>query len=88
MTSVLNTKQLSIPVMAPPLPPPSTVQFVKPETYEFRVAEVMDDTGKITKVGLQVQVWEHDEWGSGTLKFDWKDVPRVVMTKDGLIVSK
>lgn len=76
MTTLLNTKQLSVPQT---LPPNINVQFVKPESYEFRVAEFIDEHGKIVKVGLQVRTWEHDEYGSGQLKFDWKDVPRVVI---------
>ena len=82
MTTVLNARQLSIPSNV-------TIQFVKPESYEFRVAEFIDRTGKIVKVGLQVQVWEHDEYGSATLKFDWKDVPRVVIDDaTGMLISK
>ena len=83
--NVLNTRQLSIPQT---VPPNVTVPFVKPRTYEFRVAETIDDTGKIVKVGLQVREWEHDEYGSSSLYGDWCDVPRVVMNKDGIIISK
>ena len=86
MTTVLNIRQLSIPQT---IPANINVQFVKPETYQFRVAETIDDAGKIVKVGLQVQVWEHDEYGSATLKFDWKDVPRVVIDDaTGMLISK
>ena len=84
--TVLNTKQLSVPLS---VPPNINVQFVKPESYEFRVAEFIDRTGKIVKVGLQVQVWEHDEWGTAALKSDWKDVPRVVIDDaTGMTISK
>ena len=86
MTAVLNTKQLLIP--PPSIPPSLYVQFVKPESYEFRVLETMDETGKIVSVKLQVQVFEHDEYGTSLLKKDWQDVPRVVVTKDGMIISK
>lgn len=86
MTTFLNTKQLSVPLS---VPPNIGVQFVKPESYEFRVAEFVDKDGKITKVGLQVRTWEHDEYGSGNLKFDWKDVPRVVIdSTTGILVLK
>lgn len=88
MSSVLNTKQIFVPQPVPSTPPALYIQVAKPESYEFRVAETMDETGKIVKVGLQIQVWEHDECGTGIVKFDWKDVPRVVMTKDGMIISK
>jgi hypothetical protein len=62
--------------------------MVKPRTYEFRVAETVDDTGKIIKVGLQIQEWEHDEFGSPSLYADWRDVDRVTLNKNGLIVTK
>jgi len=86
--SVINTKQISIPQVTPPIPPSLSVPFVKPRTYEFRVAETIDDTGKIVKVGLQSQEWEFDEWGTANLIHAWCDVPRVVLNKDGLIISK
>ena len=85
MTTILNTKQLSVPQT---LPPNINVQFVKPESYQFRVVETLNKEGKIVKVCLQVQTWEHDEWGSPNLKFDWVEVPRLVMYEDGTIVSK
>ena len=88
MTAVLNTKQVLIPQNAPPPPPSLYVQYVKPESYEFRVLETMADDGKIVSVKLQVQVFEHDEYGTGMLKFDWKDVPRVVVDKFGVVISK
>lgn len=74
----LTTKQLS-----PPYVPPPTVNFVKPLSYEFRVAEVVDDAGKVTKVYLQMQIWEHDEFGTGNVKLAWHDVPRVKLDKNG-----
>jgi hypothetical protein len=33
--------------------------------------------GQIVKVGLQYQVWEHDNYGVGTVKRGWTDVTRV-----------
>ena len=60
--------------------PASSVSVVKPLTYEFRVTEHVDDAGVITKVGLQVQVWEHSHFGTSILKQDWVDVPRVRLT--------
>lgn len=56
-----------------PLP---NVQLAKPVSYEFRVAEFMKD-GKVEKVALQVQVWEHDNYGVGNVKQDWTTVDRV-----------
>ena len=56
--------------------PSSSVMMAKPLSYRFRVAEYEKD-GEIVKVGLQVQEWEHDNFGAPTLKSDWKDVERV-----------
>ena len=56
--------------------PNSTVMMAKPLSYEFRVVEHTKD-GEIVKVGLQYQVWEHDNYGAGNVKQTWTDVPRV-----------
>lgn len=56
-----------------PLP---IVMIPKPLSYEFRVAEYMKD-GKVERVGLQVQVWEHNEYGAGNVVQDWTAVERV-----------
>ena len=88
MSNVLNTKQILVPIVTQPTPPPLYIQVAKPESYEFRVAETVNKEGKIVKVGLQVRVWEHDELGTGIVKFEWKDVPRVVIFEDGTIISK
>jgi hypothetical protein len=67
---------------APPnsmLIPLPTVMLPKPVSYEFRVVEFMKD-GKVDKVGLQVQVWEHDNYGIGHVIQDWKAVERVQIT--------
>lgn len=79
----LTSKQVSLPVVAQPQ---QYVPFVKPLSYEFRVAEFVDEAGKIEKVKLQVQVWEHDEYGSGNVKVFWSDVPRVKMDKNGALI--
>lgn len=79
----LTTKLISLP--SAPVPPAQQVQFVKPLTYEFRVAETIDE-GKITKVALQMQVSEHDEYGSGIVKVFWHDVPRVQFDKNGVML--
>ena len=57
--------------------PQSSVMLSKPLSYEFRVAEYFDGDGKLLKVGLQVQVWEHDNYGAGSVLNSWTDVPRV-----------
>lgn len=71
----LHVKQIFLP--QPPVAPPASFPFVKPITYEFRVAEHVDGEGKIHKVGLQVQTWEYDEFGVGHVNQPWSDVPRV-----------
>ena len=78
----LTTKQMCLPVQSLPQ---QYAPFVKPVSYEFRVAETVE-AGKITKVKLQVQVWEHDEYGSGTVKQYWHDVPRMQFDKDGNVL--
>jgi hypothetical protein len=80
----LTNKKIYPPsVQLPAIP----IDFVKPVSYEFRVAETVDDSGKIIKVSLQMQVWEHDEFGSGTVKHYWQDVPRVKFDKNGTILT-
>lgn len=69
MTS-LQTKSIF-----PPQPAPLAVPFVKPLSYEFRVVEHVEGD-KIVKTSLQMQIWEHDEFGVGTVKLSWADVPR------------
>ena len=55
---------------------PLNMNFVKPLSYDFRVVEWMKE-GKVSKVTLQVQVWEHDEFGNGNLINTWTDVERI-----------
>lgn len=81
MTGQLNTKMIY-----PPVPSPMPVTFVKPLSYEFRVAEYLDDKGKITKVALQWQIWEHGEDGFGSLLQTWMDVPRVQFDSNGSMI--
>lgn len=57
--------------------PTPMVTLAKPVSYEFRVAEYVDEKETVMKVRLQVQVWEHDNYGSGILKQPWTDVERV-----------
>ena len=59
--------------------PLQTMTVAKPLSYEFRVAEYTDQSGKITKVALQMQVWEHDNYGVGIIKQAWFDVPRITV---------
>lgn len=56
--------------------PTSSVMIPKPLSYEFRVVEHVENE-QIVKVGLQYQVWEHDQYGAGIVKQTWTDVPRV-----------
>ena len=57
--------------------PQSSVIVAKPLSYNFRVAEYVDAEGKVVKVGLQVSVFEHDNFGVRQLRKDWTDVERV-----------
>lgn len=57
--------------------PQSSVTLAKPLSYQFRVAEYVDLGGKVVKVGLQVAVFEHDNYGVRQLRKDWTDVERV-----------
>ena len=80
----LTNKKIYPPsVQLPAIP----IDFVKPVSYEFRVAETVDDSGKVIKVSLQMQVWEHDEFGSGTVKQYWQDVPSVKFDKNGTMLT-
>jgi hypothetical protein len=80
----LNTKQIYVTPPQQTLPA-IPVQFAKPLSYEFRVAEHIDDHGNIERVGLQIQVSEHDEYGAPVVRIPWMDVPRVKIN-NGLIV--
>ena len=79
----LTQKYITLPT---PQPTPTTSPFVKPLSYEFRVAEFVDESGKIEKVKLQMQVWEHDEYGAGIVRDRWYDVQRVKMDRNGSII--
>ena len=81
--SQLTAKQIALPLVSNPQ---QFAPFVKPVSYEFRVAEFVDDEGKVERVKLQMQVWEHDEYGSGTVKHYWSDVPRIKIDKNGSII--
>lgn len=77
----LNTTQIYATQPQTPPPPAMPITVVKPVSYEFRVAEFyqvdpITNEDKIIKVGLQVQVWEHDQIGNGMVKQVWTDVPR------------
>ena len=76
----LTSKQMLLPVQTLPQ---QYAPFVKPLSYEFRVAEIVNDEGKTETVKLQMQVWEHDEYGSGIVKQFWHDVPRQKFDKNG-----
>ena len=94
MTLSLNTRQVTIPPHPQVTPPTQYVtiptQYVtipKPLSYEFRVAETVDEDGKVLSVKLQMQIWEHDEYGAGTVRLYWQDVPRVKFDKHGAMLA-
>jgi hypothetical protein len=51
--------------------------MAKPLSYDFRVAEYVNDKDEIVKVRLQVAVFEHDNYGGRQLRQDFVDVERV-----------
>jgi hypothetical protein len=57
--------------------PQSSVMIAKSLSYDFRVAEYVNDKDEIVKVGLQVAVFEHDNYGGRQLRQDFVDVERV-----------
>jgi hypothetical protein len=57
--------------------PQSNIMIAKPLSYEFRVAEHVDKDGNIVKVGLQVAIFEHDNYGVRQLRKSWHDIERV-----------
>ncbi len=56
--------------------PQSNVTVPKPLTYKFRVAEY-ENGGEVVKVGLQVQTWEHDNYGNVISSSGFVPVPRI-----------
>lgn len=79
-TQTIQTQMGSSPGYAAPpgnmLIPLPNVMMAKPLSYEFRVVEYMDGQS-IKRVSLQVQVWEHDNYGVGHVKQDWTNVERI-----------
>ena len=57
--------------------PQSTVMIPKPLSYQFRVAEYVNEKDEVAKVRLQVAVFEHDNFGVRQLRQDFTDVERV-----------
>jgi hypothetical protein len=67
----------TISLPSTPLPSPPPIIFPAPLSYEFQVVEHVDDSGKITKVALQVKCNQHDQYGCISVHGTWADVPRV-----------
>ena len=57
--------------------PKSSVNIPKPLSYQFRVAEYVNEKDEVAKVRLQVAVFEHDNFGVRQLRQDFTDVERV-----------
>ena len=57
--------------------PQSTVMIPKPLSYQFRVAEYVNEKDEVVKVRLQVAVFDHDNFGVRQLRQDFTDVERV-----------
>ena len=80
IATTFNTSSTSIGYGSGPFEikvPQSNVKIPKPLSYEFRVAEFVDKSNVIIKIGLQVRIFEHDGNGEGTIVQDWNDVTRV-----------
>jgi hypothetical protein len=58
------------------IPPPSFL-IPKSLSYDFRVAEYVNEKDEIVKVKLQVAVFEHDTFGVRQLRQNFVDVDRV-----------
>lgn len=82
----LTCKTVYVQQAQPAMPPPAQIQYAKPLSYEFRIHETVAE-GKITKVKLQVQVWEHDELGYGSVRQTWTDVPRFQFDETGQMIN-
>lgn len=74
----LSTITISPPPLPAP-PPPLGIIIPTPLSYEFRVVEIEDASGKVVKVELQVKVNQHDQYGNITLHGTWNPVERVRM---------
>lgn len=56
-----------------------TFMNMKIPSYEFRVVEYTDNTGKTVKVGLQYREFQHNPNSGYEINTDpaWNDVPRI-----------
>lgn len=75
-TKTLETQTTSVPQPIVTQPPPVSMTFVKPISYQFQVAEYEKD-GAIVKVELQVQATTHDERGNVMFSSGFVPVPRI-----------
>jgi hypothetical protein len=57
--------------------PDPCVTISKPLSYDFRVAEYVNDDDVVVKVRLQVSISEHDVHGVRNVIQSWTDVERV-----------
>lgn len=72
-----NNSQTEFKIPAP------EIWVTKTPTYNFRVAEYVDDDDKITSVGLQYQVVIHNQYGGVETTGPWISVDRVKIDKLG-----
>jgi hypothetical protein len=79
MSQTLSTMQVIPP--APPVQQPMPITIPAPLSYEFQVAEYLDEDGKISKVELQMKVNQHDQYGNISIHGTWNPVPRVQIPK-------
>ena len=77
MSQVLTTNVFyGIPPATPVTPPVPSFTMPEPLSYEFQVVEYVN-SGKITKVALQIKQNIHDQYGNIKIHGTWQDVPRV-----------
>lgn len=72
----LETVTTNIPQPTVMQPPPVSMTFVKPVSYQFQVVEYEKD-GAVVKVELQVQATTHDERGNVMYSSGFTPVPRI-----------
>jgi len=77
VSQVLTTNVFyGTPPATPVNPPVPSFTMPEPLSYEFQVVEYVD-SGKITKVTLQIKQNIHDQYGNIKTHGTWRDVPRI-----------
>jgi hypothetical protein len=78
MTTFLTTNTYTtVPIIQTNNTAGPTITLPEPISYEFQVAEWIDDNEKIIKVALQVKKNVHDQYGNIKIHGYWQEVPRI-----------